>query len=199
MNMVKVPDCRLADELGGLWEHSRFTDCSLCVAGQEFQAHKAILAARSPVFSAMFEHEMEESKKNRVEINDVEPEVFKEMMCFIYTGKAPNLDKMADDLLAAADKYALERLKVMCEDALCTSLSVENTAEILILADLHSADQLKTQAVDFINYHAAEVMETSGWKSMVASHPHLVAEAYRSLASAQCPFLGPPRKRLKQS
>ncbi|MGH0141172.1 UNVERIFIED_CONTAM: hypothetical protein FKN15_062705 [Acipenser sinensis] len=104
MNMVKVPECRLADELGGLWENSRFTDCSLCVAGQEFQAHKAILAARSPVFSAMFEHEMEESKKNRVEINDVEPEVFKEMMCFIYTGKAPNLDKMADDLLAAADK-----------------------------------------------------------------------------------------------
>ncbi|KAF3853587.1 hypothetical protein F7725_014275 [Dissostichus mawsoni] len=185
MNMVKVPDCRLADELGGLWENSRFTDCSLCVAGQEFQAHKAILAARSPVFSAMFEHEMEESKKNRVEINDVEPEVFKEMMCFIYTDKAPNLDKMADDLLAAADKYALERLKVMCEDALCTSLSVENAAEILILADLHSADQLKTQAVDFINYHAAEVMETAGWKSMVASHPHLVAEAYRSLASAQ--------------
>ncbi|RXN12777.1 speckle-type POZ -like isoform X2 [Labeo rohita] len=199
MNMVKVPDCRLADELGGLWEHSRFTDCSLCVAGQEFQAHKAILAARSPVFSAMFEHEMEESKKNRVEINDVEAEVFKEMMFFIYTGKAPNLDKMADDLLAAADKYALERLKVMCEDALCTSLSVENAAEILILADLHSADQLKTQAVDFINYHASDVMETSGWKSMVASHPHLVAEAYRSLASAQCPFLGPPRKRLKQS
>lgn len=45
--------------------------------------------------------------QNRVEINDVEPEVFKEMMCFIYTGKAPNLDKMADDLLAAADKVQL--------------------------------------------------------------------------------------------
>lgn len=44
MNMVKVPECRLADELGGLWENSRFTDCCLCVAGQEFQAHKAILA-----------------------------------------------------------------------------------------------------------------------------------------------------------
>ena len=47
MNMVKVPECRLADELGGLWENSRFTDCCLCVAGQEFQAHKAILAGRS--------------------------------------------------------------------------------------------------------------------------------------------------------
>ena len=28
----------------------------------------------------------------------------REMLRFIYTGKAPNLEKMADDLLAAADK-----------------------------------------------------------------------------------------------
>lgn len=44
--------------------------------------------------------------QNRVEINDVDPEVFKEMMRFIYTGKAPNLEKMADNLLAAADKVS---------------------------------------------------------------------------------------------
>lgn len=59
-------------------------------------------------------------------------------------------DRECSDLVSLF-QYALERLKVMCEDALCTSLSVENAAEILILADLHSADQLKTQAVDFIN------------------------------------------------
>ena len=119
------------------------------------QAHKAILAARSPVFAAMFEHEMEERKHNRVEISDVEPEVFREMLRFIYTGKASNLERMADDLLAAADKYALERLKVMCEEALCTNLSTENSAEVLILADLHSADQLKAQAIDFINTYVS--------------------------------------------
>jgi len=44
--------------------------------------------------------------QNRVEINDVDPEVFKEMMRFIYTVKAPNLEKMADNLLAAADKVS---------------------------------------------------------------------------------------------
>lgn len=99
----------------------------------------------------MFEHEMEERKQNRVDITDVDHEVLREMLRFIYTGKATNLEKMADDLLAAADKYALERLKVMCEEALCTSLAIENAAEILILADLHSADQLKAQAIDFIN------------------------------------------------
>ena len=81
-----------------------------------------LLAARSPVFSAMFEHEMEESRKrqspfvyaraapasfpsqNRVEISDLDQEVMQEMLTYTYTGKAPNLKKMADSLVSAADK-----------------------------------------------------------------------------------------------
>lgn len=46
MNMLKVPECQLSDDLGNLWECSRFTDCSLYVGGQEFKAHKSILAGR---------------------------------------------------------------------------------------------------------------------------------------------------------
>ncbi|KAI5644404.1 BTB/POZ domain-containing protein [Phthorimaea operculella] len=198
----KVPECRLSDDLGALFDNERFSDVTLAVGGREFQAHKAILAARSPVFAAMFEHEMEERKRNRVDITDVDHEVLREMLRFIYTGRAPNLDKMADDLLAAADKYALERLKVMCEEALCVSLSVESAADTLILADLHSADQLKAQTIDFINTsHATDVMDTPGWKNMISSHPHLIAEAFRALATQQqqIPPIGPPRKRrLKQ-
>ncbi|NXV99106.1 SPOPL protein, partial [Fregetta grallaria] len=186
-NTLKVPECRLAEDLGNLWETTRFTDCSFCVGGQEFKAHKSVLAARSPVFNAMFEHEMEESKKVSFTANFY--------IFFFY-------------------QYALERLKVMCEEALCSNLSVENVADILILADLHSAEQLKAQAIDFINVlrqlgckdgknwnsnQATDIMETAGWKSMIHSHPHLVAEAFRALASAQCPQFGIPRKRLKQS
>lgn len=63
--------------------------------------------ARSPVFAAMFEHEMEERKQNRVAITDVDHEVLREMLRFIYTGRAANLERMADDLLAAADKVSL--------------------------------------------------------------------------------------------
>nr|XP_014103380.2 protein roadkill isoform X1 [Bactrocera oleae] len=195
----KVPECRLSEDLGALFDNEKFSDVTLAVAGREFQAHKAILAARSEVFNAMFEHEMEERKLNRVDIHDVDHEVLREMLRFIYTGKAPNLEKMADDLLAAADKYALEKLKVMCEEALCLNLSVETAAETLILADLHSADQLKAQTIDFINTHATDVMETAGWQSMIATHSHLIAEAFRALATQQIPPIGPPRKRVKMS
>ena len=57
----------------------------------------------------MFEHDMKESQHNRVEIDDMDPDVMADMLRFIYMGRAPNLDSMAADLLAAADKYALER------------------------------------------------------------------------------------------
>jgi len=39
----------------------------------------------------------------------------------------------------------------MCEEALCSNLSIENCCEVLVRADLHSAEQLKTHALDYIN------------------------------------------------
>uniref|UniRef100_A0A1A9VP81 BTB domain-containing protein n=1 Tax=Glossina austeni TaxID=7395 RepID=A0A1A9VP81_GLOAU len=84
---------------------------------------------------------------------DIDHEFLKELLKFIYTAEALNIDKMADDLLAVADKviincfllswYALESLKV-CEKALSAKLG------ILILVDLHNADQLKAKTKAFI-------------------------------------------------
>ena len=50
-----------------------------------FIAHKVILSARSRVFSALFEHEMQENINSRVHIEDAEPNVVEEMLRFIYT------------------------------------------------------------------------------------------------------------------
>jgi speckle-type POZ protein len=60
------------------------------------------------VFSAMFEHQMIEGKSNRVKIDDVDPDVMNEVLRFIYTGKSNGIDKMADLLLAVADKVILK-------------------------------------------------------------------------------------------
>lgn len=196
---VKVPSCQLSEDLGQLFDRSSFSDFTLCVGGRHFHVHKAILAARSAVFNAMFEHEMRERKHNMAEVEDVDCDVMGELLRFVYTGKSPSLNKMADSLLAVADRYALERLKVMCEESLCSSLSIENVSDILILADLHSAEQLKTHSIEFINSHATDVMDTSGWKELVCTHSHLVAEAFKALASQQSPPPERPKKRAKVS
>ncbi|KAL9923992.1 protein roadkill-like [Glossina fuscipes fuscipes] len=179
----KLSAFKLNEDLGKLFDSEKYSDVTVVVGDRSFRVHKAVLAARSDVFAAMFEHETIECKLNRVTINDIDPEVVIEMLRFIYTSEAPNLDRMADDLLAAADKYALDNLKVMCAKALCAKLSVETAAEILILADLHSIDQLKAQTIRFILTNATDVMETQGWQNMIIMHPHLIAEAFRRLVT----------------
>jgi len=59
-------------------------------------------------------------------------------------------------------QYALERLKVMCEEALCANLSVKNVSEILVLADLHSAEQLKARAIDYISRYCSLSLQHRG-------------------------------------
>ena len=62
------------------------TDFTFIVKGEEVAAHKLILSTRSEYFQRMFETEMQESASNRVEVPDVEPATFRNLMKFIYGG-----------------------------------------------------------------------------------------------------------------
>ena len=46
--------------------------------------------------------------QGRVQIKDMDKDVLHEVLEYIYTGQAPNLSKMADDLLSAADKVCYD-------------------------------------------------------------------------------------------
>lgn len=106
MSNLKVPDSELADNINSLLETGNFSDMALKIDNTKIPVHKAILAARSPVFSAMFQHDLEENKQGFVSITDLDLDVLKEMLKFIYTGKVTKLENMADTLLAAADKVS---------------------------------------------------------------------------------------------
>ena len=70
-----------------------------------------LLATRSEVFRAMFSHPTKESTSGRIEITDVDPAVFEQMLAYIYTGFSPHVDSIAEELLIAANKVvALELL-----------------------------------------------------------------------------------------
>ena len=101
----------VAESLGVLLENGNHKDVVLEVgpAQKQFQAHRNILAARSPVFAAMFEHDCVESRNSKVVIPDVEPEAFESLLAFIYTGKIvfENNEEVVE-LLQVADKVCVE-------------------------------------------------------------------------------------------
>ncbi|XP_065226557.1 speckle-type POZ protein-like [Planococcus citri] len=181
-----APDDDLSENLGLSLEHHDLADVVLSVDGQDYPAHKTILAARSPVFAAMFKHDcstMEENVQNRIEIEDMNVEVVGDFLKYIYTGKCGNLRNKAEHLLAAADKYHLNGLKMNCALELYRTLSVENAAKILALADMHRVEELKSEVINFIVSECTEVFDTESWKSIVSnSNCQLVNEVCLALA-----------------
>ncbi|XP_034471897.1 speckle-type POZ protein-like isoform X2 [Drosophila innubila] len=169
---IKVSDSKFSEDFGNLFKNKKYSDVTIVtISGQEIPAHKNILSARSEVFEVMLNNDLNEG---RLTINELDPEVLTEMLLFMYTDKEPKLDNICKDLLAAANKYLLERLKNMCENFLLAKLTIENAAETLILANNQNACQLQAHTIDFINDHKSDVKQTTGWKEMTLNHPHIV-------------------------
>lgn len=169
------------DRLENLLEDGKLSDVTLSVDGEIFKAHKCILASKSLVFAAMFEHPMKEKVDNEVEIKEIDHRVFRELLRFIYAGRVNEIENVADGLLAAADRYSLEGLKVMCEETLFKNLSTLNAVEYLKFAELYNAPKLKKQIIDFIVLNAKEMLTVPEYKSIGDIQSSVVFEVIRAL------------------
>jgi speckle-type POZ protein len=98
---------RLAkDQLGvALKNQQNLADVEFVVKDKIFPAHKAILAARSPVFADEFEKvQAVNGVRHQIRIDDVEPATVEKFLHFIYTGEP--MGTLADEeLLKLAGCY----------------------------------------------------------------------------------------------
>ena len=119
----------------------------------------------------------------QVEIKDTEPETLEQLLKYIYSDKLEcDMPNLASSLMTAADKYNLPKLKSLCEESICNNIEVSNAADILVLAHMYEASNLKAMAVDFIMNNFAKVSETSGFVNITAGqHPKLLGEMFKTL------------------
>ncbi|KAF7098103.1 hypothetical protein CFC21_099870 [Triticum aestivum] len=189
---VPAPASNMHQHFRELLRNGTGADVTFLVSGKAFAAHKLVLAARSPVFMAEFFGDMKEKSSRRVEIKDMEATVFGALLEFIYTDNVPELPSqkkknvpeldreleavatMAQHLLAAADRYGIDRLKIMCEGKLIGGITVDTAATTLALAEQHNCPHLKEKCVEFIISTPAildAVVATEGSKHLEASCP----------------------------
>ncbi|KAL3834021.1 hypothetical protein ACJIZ3_008757 [Penstemon smallii] len=159
---VPVPPSDMGDGLKYLLDSDLGCDIVFQIGEETFKAHKLILAARSPVFKAQFFGLVGDTNVTHFELEDIEPSIFKAMLQFIYSDSLPNFDEiigststtstsaiMMQHLLAAADRFALDRLKQLCEAKLCEKVSADTVATTLSLAEQHRCPQLKSICLKF--------------------------------------------------
>ena len=183
-NLIVHCQKQVSEHLGQVFTDKQFTDIKIQSEGQSFDCHMAILAARSPVFMAMFQSEMKEMETRTVSIDDLKAGIVSEMLSFIYTGNVSShnsLSDIASELLEAADRYQLDLLKNICEESLCSTLKVTNCVEYLVLGDMHHTLRLKNSALRLVVENSDCIIETDVFKEFLKQKPELVLEVMKAL------------------
>uniref|UniRef100_A0A0K0F520 Speckle-type POZ protein (inferred by orthology to a human protein) n=1 Tax=Strongyloides venezuelensis TaxID=75913 RepID=A0A0K0F520_STRVS len=93
------------------------------------------------------------------------------MVKYLYTGKLPNTDEMACEMLAIGDKCKLKELKLAAEESLIRSLNIEYVCDYIVKSDLYSAETLKEWCLRFIYLNAKDIIATTKWKEVVDEYP----------------------------
>nr|CAB3499605.1 unnamed protein product [Digitaria exilis] len=139
---IDVSTSDIFRQLGDLLSSKDGADVMFPVGGKTFWAHRCILGARSPVFKAEFFGAMRESVTtgDHIQIDDILPQVFEALLDFIYTDSLPEMEGqeeavMAQHLLEAADRYDMQRLKLICEDKLPASDIFRQLGDLLRFKD----------------------------------------------------------------
>ncbi|CAL4898708.1 unnamed protein product [Urochloa decumbens] len=193
-----------------MWKDKRGADVTIDVGGEAtFDAHWWLLAERSAVFredllpAASKEKKTSAAAHRRIEIQHVEPRVFRAMLHYMYNNTLPEKmeedrmvlpDKMEDDmamaqgLLAAADRFKVDGLKPMCEEMIAKRIDVSTAALTLAVAEQHGCKALKAACLEFMTRpeNLKAVMETEGYeKAKPIVHPLVVELVMKQwLASA---------------
>jgi speckle-type POZ protein len=148
-------------------------------------AHKAVLASRSPVFRAMLENEMEESRSGTIKIGDVSYDALRAFVNYLYTAEASLDEQMACDLLVLAEKYQVKNLKTYCEKFMMSKLNWENSLLTFAFAHQHNAKNLVDAAQSLILDNMDKLSKREEYKELVDKDPRLVVEIYESYLSKQ--------------
>ncbi|XP_020157720.1 BTB/POZ and MATH domain-containing protein 3-like [Aegilops tauschii subsp. strangulata] len=155
-------------------------DVKIKVGGETFPAHRWILEARSPVFKADLSAASSrrckydyDSAAQLLHVRDMDPQVFKALLQFIYTDSPPETSLLeapetAEMLLMAADRYELEKLKLFCEEALCPHIDMSSVSHTLALAQRHRCPVLKEACMRFLSSPAnlETVMAMHGFEQL---------------------------------
>eukprot|EP01009_Symbiontida_sp_KSa7_P000869 NODE_1197_length_649_cov_593.810000_g938_i0.p1 GENE.NODE_1197_length_649_cov_593.810000_g938_i0~~NODE_1197_length_649_cov_593.810000_g938_i0.p1 ORF type:complete len:196 (-),score=50.80 NODE_1197_length_649_cov_593.810000_g938_i0:60-617(-) len=113
------------------------SDVTFVVQGKSIHGHRVILSAYSDVFAAMFKSSMQESLQREIILDDITPDAWVLVMQYMYCNHDLGLqfkglsDAVVLEVMAAANKYNLRHLMLLCEYYLRARVSLNNIIQFL--------------------------------------------------------------------
>ena len=125
-------------------------DTVLHVDGQDFPAHKNILAASSAYFLGLFTSDMKERHQNEVKLEGFKSFVMNDLLNYIYTGEVEITDENVKELVFAGDYLLIESLKDKGSVYLEETLSPSNCLSVRAFSEKYDWEELMDISESFI-------------------------------------------------
>ncbi|PKK19296.1 ectoderm-neural cortex protein 1-like [Columba livia] len=133
----------LLTHLNLLRKRHLFTDVVLRAGNQTFHCHRAVLAACSRYFDAMFSGGLKESRDAEVNFHDsLHPEVLELLLDYAYSARVLINEENAESLLEAGDMLQFQDIRDASADFLEKNLYPGNCLNMLLLSDAHCCERL---------------------------------------------------------
>ena len=139
------------DVFNALRLQGKLCDVVLEVGDRKFEAHRAILAANSPYFRAMFTNGMQETQQREVKLRGIDPTMMSLIIEYIYTRTVRVDMENVMTLLSVADCFSVNGLTDACVEYMKSALGYENCFTILRFSKAYYRQDLTIAAKKFIN------------------------------------------------
>jgi speckle-type POZ protein len=154
---IIVPPSNIASQLEQLFVSGQWSNVTFHVEGSEIHAHWLIIAVRSPdLFFAVVPSTTKRGMvpKRVIRIINMKAAVLRAVIHFVYTEELPPVNDavVAGEMLAAARRFRLERMKAMCENLVSQLVTKGNALSMLELAWRHRCKELKLYCTEFISH-----------------------------------------------
>jgi len=155
---------RVLSRINTLRHHRKLCDVTLRVCDSDGQAteirtHRAVLAACSAYFLAMFTHEVKESQQDVVDIQGVKPDIMTGLVDFTYTGEIDINVNNVQEILAATSLLQLNEVQDLCCDFLREQLDASNCLGIRCFAEANGCPQLSSVIDKFARKNFVDVVQ----------------------------------------
>lgn len=175
---------------GRLFSESIHTDIIISASNGSIAAHRAVLAARSPVFDRMFTQDLKEKDASAINIPDMPIELTQAFLSYLYSNNIEYQDLLTHrfDLLRAEDKYDVADLKEACQENIIEDIHSENVLERLQISCMYNASRLKVCCIEYlVKFGKALDMKEEFDAFLKSADRELVHEVVNEILSAWKP------------
>jgi len=156
-NKVKIPEeATLSRDLVRFMREDSIGLGSVAITtedGETIHANVFVLAARSPVFRAMFNHDMQERKEMKLTLDDVSSTHFKQFLWMLHSDTLPDDSKLSIEdatyLASLANRYDVPAAKTLAINHVLEQLGASTLDSILRAACKHHVKEIVKEALVF--------------------------------------------------